>query len=246
MEFFSLFLIIIIIFKIKCDIIILPYIIKDLPGAKNQQKLYSYLEVGVPQQNILTELDFQNGKFYMLYNNSNIKNSSYNIFKSQTFSIISNNTSMTEFNNTYIASDSFYFYTDINCENLKLFESVPLLFPSGKNLYLSPIIGFQIENQNKSLNFINILKSKRYITNYHWTIKLKNLNEGLIIIGDLPHNYDQKNYKKNDLQFVNTYSVKNKIYWGMHISSIKFSGLTLSDNMIGRIEPKILEIIGSY
>ena len=32
----------------------------------------------------------------------------------------------------------------------------------------------------------------------------------------------------------------------MHISSIKFYGLTISDNMIGRIEPKILEIFASY
>ena len=101
-----------------------------------------------------------------------------------------------------------------------------------------PIIGLQIENKNKSFNFINILKNKDIINDNLWTIKFNNINEGLIIIGDFSHN--------SHTQFVNTYSIKNKIYRGFHISSIKFRGLTLNDYMIGRIEPKVLEIFGSY
>jgi hypothetical protein len=32
----------------------------------------------------------------------------------------------------------------------------------------------------------------------------------------------------------------------MHISSVKFYGITMNDNIIGKIDPKILEIFGSY
>ena len=235
-----LFLISIIILQMqtKCELIVFPIIIKDIPGEKNEKYIYTSFEMGFPRQKVDAEISFQNSSFYISQENISFTNITFNILKSETFSIISSNISITESNDTYQASDNFYFYTDIKCKKKKKFESIPILCPFGKNSSLSPIIGLQIENKNKLNNLINIFKSKRIINNYFWTIKFNDINEGLIIIGDFYHDYT--------IQFSNTYSIKNKIYWGFHISSIKFSGLTISDYMIGKIEPKILEIFGSY
>ena len=233
-----IFLIYIIILQIKSELIVFPITIKDIIGEKNEKYIYTSFEMGFPIQKVDAEISFQNSAFYMSQENLSFTNSTFNILKSETFSIISSNMSITKSNDTYQGSDNFYFYTDIKLQNKKKFESIPILCPFGKNSSLSPIIGLQIENKNKSNNLINIFKSKNIIKNYFWTIKFNDINEGLIIIGDLSHDYI--------IQFANTYSIKNKIYWGFHISSIKFSGLTISDYMVGKIEPKILEIFGSY
>ena len=238
-------------FQIKSDLVVLPFQIKDIPGKKNQQFIYTSFEIGEPKQKVEAEINFKNSTFFMVYNSS-IINETYNATESKTFSLISKNISIRDLDeSSYLAKENFNFYSDMNCQLKKKYENIPIVVPStdtpqNKNTSLSTIIGLQIEKQNRSFNFIDILKSKKITNNYYWTIKLNNLNNGKIIIGDLPHIYDNSNYKENNLLFVNTYSIKNKLYWGMHISSVKFYGITMNDNNIGKIDPKILEIIGSY
>ena len=48
------------------------------------------------------------------------------------------------------------------------------------------------------------------------------------------------------MKLINTYSKQNKIFWGIQFSAIKFDKITMTDLMLGKIEPKILEIFGSY
>ena len=247
MKYFKkFFFILIFIFKIKTNLIVLPFQVKEITKNKKQY-IYTSFEMGEPPQNIETELSFQSSNFFMTHNNNSVNgNVTFNPSSSQTFLIISNNISISDIEKGYLAIDNLYFFTDINCENKKKYSSIPIVFPQDKNISFSLIIGLQIGTNNKSYNFINLLKSNNIINNYYFTIKFTNLNKGLIIIGDLPHIYDKNKYIGKKLKFINAYSIKNKIYWGMHISSIKFYGLTISDNMIGRIEPKILEIFASY
>ena len=125
----------------------------------------------------------------------------------------------------------------------------PILYPEidiSEKIY--PIIDLQINNWNKSFNFIHILKTKNIINNYYWTIKFNDLSNGKIIIGDLPHNYEKNNriFNRKNLKLINTYSKQNKIFWGIQFSAIKFDKITMTDLMLGKIEPKILEIFGSY
>jgi len=247
MEYIIKYLLIIIsIVQIKTDLIILPFEMKEVPGKKNQQYIYTSFEIGEPQQKIEGEITFKNSSFFMIYNSS-LFNTSFDPSLSESYSLISKNVSIRDLDESlYLAQESFSFYSDMNCQTKKQYKSIPVVVPSDKNASLSPIIGFQIEKQNNSLNFIDILKAKKITNNFYWTIKFNNLNNGTIIIGDLPHIYDHESYQENDLMFVNTYSTKNKLYWGMHISSIKYYGITMSDSIIGKIDPKILEIFGSY
>ena len=48
------------------------------------------------------------------------------------------------------------------------------------------------------------------------------------------------------MKLINTYSKQNKIFWGIQFSAIKFDEITMTDLMLGKVEPKILEIFGSY
>ena len=242
----SLFILII---KTNSNLIVIPFFNKEISGEDNSQYIYTQIEIGDPPQKIDSLINFQESYFHItnITNSSINLNSSYNSSLSSSFKILSA-TNISNFKN--IISEKIYFYTDINCENenKKRFNISPILYPEiNINENLFNIIGLQISNNmDKSFNIINILKKLNIIDNYFWTIKLEsNLTEGKIIIGDLPHNYEKK-YADKNLTFINTYSKANKIFWGLQFSAIKFEQKTITDLMIGKIEPNILEIFGSY
>ena len=242
----SLFILII---QTNSNLIVIPFINKEISGEDNHQYIYTQIEIGDPPQKIDSLLNFQESYFHISnITNSNINlNSSYNSSLSSSFKILST-TNISNFNN--IISEKIYFYTEINCENenKKKYNISPILYPEiNINESLFNIIGLQTSNNiDKSFNIINIIKKLNIIDNYFWTINIdSNLTEGKIIIGDLPHNYEKKLADKN-LTFINTYSKENKIFWGLQFSAIKFEQRTITDLMIGKIEPNILEIFGSY
>ena len=48
------------------------------------------------------------------------------------------------------------------------------------------------------------------------------------------------------MTLINTYSKEGKIFWGLQFSSIMLAQKTINDLMIGKIDPKFLDIIGPY
>ena len=233
----------------KSGLIVIPFNIKDISIKENKQFIYTSLEIGDPPKKIDSIIDFENSLFYML-NSENLEinlNNFYIPSKSSSFEIISKNISL---NNDLVKSlitEKILFCTDLNCEGKNNFDSIPILFPSiDLNESFFAMIDLQTNNKNKTYNIINILKSKKIINNYYWTIKLENISHGKIIIGDLPHNYEKDNYSNKKIYFINTYSDINRIFWGLQFSAVKFNHTTLTNTMQGKIYPKILEIIGSY
>ena len=237
--------------NIKCNLIVIPFIIKDIPKKQNQQYIYSSIEVGEPPNKINSIINFSNSLFY--FGNEptiNLTTNSYISSNSNSFNLISSiKDSSFPYDLKNIISEKLYFCTDIDCNNKNSYILSPILYPDiNINEKIFPIIDLQITNENKSFNFIHILKAKNIINNYYWTIKFKDLSNGNIIIGDLPHNYEKNNniFKEKNLKLINTYSKQNKIFWGIQFSAIKFAHITMTDLMLGKLEPKILEIFGSY
>ena len=233
----------------KSGLIVIPFNIKDISIKENKQFIYTSLEIGDPPKKIDSIIDFENSLFYML-NSENLEinlNNFYIPSKSSSFEIISKNISL---NNDLVKSlitEKILFCTDLICEGKNNFDSISILFPSiDLNESFFAMIDLQTNNKNKTYNIINILKSKKIINNYYWTIKLENISHGKIIIGDLPHNYEKDNYSNKKIYFINTYSDINRIFWGLQFSAVKFNHTTLTNTMQGKIYPKILEIIGSY
>ena len=236
--------------SINCNIIVIPFSIKDIPKKQNQQYIYTSIEIGEPPKKIDSIINFSNSFFYFSNEPSINLTNSYNSSNSNTFNVISNiNISSIPTDIKNLISEQFYFCIDINCVNKKKYILSPILFPNiNINEKIFPKIDLQINSANKSFNFIHILKSKKIIDNYYWTIKFHNFSNGEIIIGDLPHNYEKNNniFKEKNLKFINTYSQQNKIFWGIQFTAIKFGEITMTDIMIGKIIPNILEIFGSY
>ena len=234
------------IIKIIRNLIVIPFDIREIKGADNNEFIYTQIEIGDPPRKIDSLINFQDSLFYFWNISSSYidLNSSYNPSNSSSFNIISN------INNSHfknIISEDIYFYTDINCTNKSKYKISKILFPELIiNQSLFNIIGMQVNNTNKTYNLINLLKSKDIIDNYIWTIKFENLTQGKLIIGDFPHNYDKNNYENKNLTLINTYSKGAKIFWGIQFSVIKFSQKTINDLNIGKIEPKFLDIIGPY
>lgn len=253
-EIFVFILIFILTIETNCNLIVIPFNIKEIPSNDNQNFIYTNIEIGTPPIKIDSIINFQNSLFYS--SNKNYLNISldktYNFSQSNSFKIISNtNISLSSIEFKNIISEQIYFYTDINCQNKINYTIYPILSPEiniNESLFL--VIDLQVNNgMNKTYNIINILKALNIIDNYYWTIKLENFTTGKIIIGDLPHNYEEDNYKEKNITFINTYSNKNKIFWGIQFSSLQFADITITDIeniMIGKIEPTILEIFGSY
>ena len=164
MEYILYYILIFVSFlQITSDLVVLPFQIKDIPGKKNQQFIYTSFEIGEPKQKVEAEINFKNSTFFMVYNSS-IINETYNATESKTFSLISKNISIRDLDeSSYLAKENFNFYSDMNCQLKKKYENIPIVVPStdtpqNKNTSLSTIIGLQIEKQNRSFNFIDILK----------------------------------------------------------------------------------------
>jgi hypothetical protein len=109
-------------------------------------------------------------------------------------------------------------------------------------------IGFQSRHSNfgYSMSFVHELKTNNLVKNYVWTLKLNNLNEGLLIIGAAPHEYD-KNYEEAELKFINSFSENSKPNWCLYFKYDPIANnYTLNQNIKVLISPKIYGVIANY
>ena len=76
--------------SINCNIIIIPFSIKDIPKKKNQQYIYTSIEIGDPPKKIDSLINFSNSLFYFSNEPSINLTNFYNSSNSNTFNLISN------------------------------------------------------------------------------------------------------------------------------------------------------------
>jgi len=74
-------------------------------------------------------------------------------------------------------------------------------------------------------SFLDFLKKNNIINNYSWTIKLHHKEEGRLIIGGLPHEYENNNNKYNEKNFrtINSFWPTDVDFpWSIKFDSINF------------------------
>ena len=83
------------------------------------------------------------------------------------------------------------------------------------------ILGLNINSNEKikDINFINQLKKLNLISSYSFSIKFKNENEGDLIIGKRPDEYDNK-YQYNYFHSTNLPLNNNELDWGLFFDKI--------------------------
>ena len=86
-------------------------------------------------------------------------------------------------------------------------------------------IGSPLNKLGDIPQFINFLKKNKIIVDYSWTFKFHTREEGRLIIGDLPQNYESSNklYHKDKYKKTETYSPGDENYpWSFHFKEISF------------------------
>ena len=185
----------------------------------------------------------------------------YNITKSSTFKNIScPNQYFVESNNDILAEEKIKIkkynyqnniYSDIVLNNINIILGVNKQYKD--NTYLLNI-GFQIIIDNKNLekekySFISQLKSRKIINNYYWCIYFDRGNaekgnflynpdellnaRGRVVIGDLPSNYQPKNFHISQLLNTYSYGKDNILTWAIEFNSIYYydkNNKTVKDN----------------
>ena len=95
-----------------------------------------------------------------------------------------------------------------------------------------------IKKEVKSIpHFINFLKQNNIIDNYSWTFKFHSRSEGRLIIGGLPHTYEEntKFYNENKFKTRNTYSPEDLEHpWSFHFKEISFQNSINETIIVGK------------
>ena len=194
---------------ILCNIIEIPFYKeindkKDLSELILYNKIYTFIDIGEPKQKIKTYFNFT--QYYYYITDINL-NGIYNKNNSKTYSLqipFEKSYSKQEFDKGYSSLDNIYFQLKNN--EIKLIEKFPfiLVTKSKKNLTESIIeLNYGIQFLLNEENFIYQLKQKKIISSYYFSIKYEDNNKWNIIIGDLPHLYDNT---LSEEYYINAYS----------------------------------------
>ena len=245
MEIYHIFLILINIFFVNSnDIISIPFY-KDFPNLNGlspeeiftkikENTLLSEIYLGNPSQKILLKLALTDYIFYIGGKNSHFHNKFIET-DSQTYKKVSDNTiyfMLSNIREGFFASD--YFYLNVNPNDKKEINFV--LGTDTDKSNEGGLIGLNIQDidtkKYERYNFINILKSKRYIKDYYFTIKYNtddNSNSGNLIIGDLPHNYNNSyNVKYFKDMYISMFT--DVLTWNINLDSIYVADNANSEN----------------
>jgi len=205
-----------------------------------------YFQIGEPEKK--TPLIIKFNHYYYFISGSQIKNSTYNESNSNTYKRLSNE--LSEINPSfhikgYKSEEKFKFPTNKN--NLVTVNNFFFYLSSESEIednYLG-FLGLQIKPHKQSKddnNFITLLKKNNIIKNYIWSIKYENENNGFLLIGDYPHNFDNLNYNKNQLKNTKTETLSNANMWEIKFDKIFYNNneLKIKTKAILRIENGII------
>ena len=212
--------------------------------------IYIYLNIGTPPQNIVATINFNNCPFYIYVNRCDIM-SEFEIKKSKTYIETPHQYLLTDiYVYTYLVNDFFYFDKD------KHFNLTYLFSPMNKsqseiNYKISPYtcadIGLRLSNpdlKSYNYNFIRELKKSNAIKDYVFFIEYdkNNNDEGYLIIGEEPYEYNNKRYKYEQLKEVNAIHVKRDLYWDLKFNSIYFEVKDKDKDELKTINLKIIDV----
>ena len=165
--------------------------------------------------------------------NSDIKNKQYSNYLDSEKKVGILNDSILIYNTLFLSSQPIEYYSEMKKDTKMKINNVfmPIKDKNDKeNNKLCAILGIgsslNIPDKLKNLTqFIFFLKKNEIISDYSWTFKFHTRNEGRLIIGDLPHNYEQntKFYHEDKIINTNTFSPDDKrLPWSFDFKEIYF------------------------
>ena len=175
---------------------------------------YTNITIGTPKQIIPSYIYIENSNFYI---DRKKRKEYFQYKKSTSYKKLENESKYIsdEFTKGILSSDILYLDSNIikNCNFI--------LSTVGSRFKFTKFSAIGLKTKNISYNFINQLKQNNFINSDIFTIKFneKNSNEGEIIIGDYPHNYDI-NYKNKKFNFDKAILKQTLFYWNLFFDDI--------------------------
>ena len=198
-----------------------------------ENNIYTYLNLGSPPQKIVATLNFNDYPFFIYYNKCEIF-SYFDIEKSNSYQKRPHQYLLTDvYVYTHIVKDFFYFNKNENdYYNLNYLFSPMNNGTSEQKLpklpYTCAQIGLKLsypDLKSYNYNFIRELKLNKAIKDYVFFVEYdeKNNDEGYLIIGDEPYEYNNEKYKYSQLKEISAIQIKRDLYWNLKFNSIYFN-----------------------
>ena len=197
----------------------------------HDNNIYTLIDIGLPPQKVVAKLNFDEYLFFIYYNRCNIF-SSYDLDISTSFNKIPFQHLFTNiYTYTYIVDDyikfsdldtykmTYYFSPVNNGTSEQQIEKLP---------YTCAEIGLTIprpDTRSYNYNFIRELKLLNAINDYYFFIEYNknNEDEGKLIIGLQPFEYNPDKYQFSQLTEINTVQNFYNLYWLLKFHEIYFN-----------------------
>ena len=227
---------------------------REIPKEITSSNIFDFIN----ENNIQTEIEISNNQHYKIP--LNIKLRQYPFFFTspdaypdkitykftESTSFLGDSTKYNfhsyDFQNGFIGNDTIFI------DNEKIFQFNFFIGTKlANNIKESGSIGLNIYNPEQKfseINFLYQLKNRNLILNYEFTFKYDNNDNGELIIGDKPHNYDN-NYKEENYKILNlSLSSSNKSY-DIDINNITYGDVNISEKIICELLIESGVIIGN-
>ena len=177
------------------------------------------LKAGTAPQTLKLKLEFDTCVFYIASESSSNeikfkekKSTTYRIMDKNIISIDKSN-----LNKAILSSDYIYLNKDSNNK----YNITFLLGTDTDKDNSGGLIGLNLDEEKvNKYNFLNELKRLGLINDYHFTINYIDNNSGNLIIGNLPHIYDNNRYKKNNYKEIYAEFTKDDLTWKIYFNEI--------------------------
>ena len=228
-----------------------------------QSQIYAKLEIGDTRQIVYLAISTET---YLFAIESYLINE--NFYSAKKSTSYKNNTYM-DFYGDYqrmkygdILNETFYFQDSVNTNELKKYYNIMFDYITGlskgssgedngyidNNITLmSGVIGLQISRKYSERDEIFLIKSLKNIDAIDkivWSIEYKNDDEGYLILGEYPHQYDN-NYTKDDFDDLNCITFDYEFYWYFIFTDIKIGENKMHNYRTAEYSPQLGLIIGT-
>ena len=229
----------------------------DVLNYWKSPKINSELMIGSPPQKMCVSFVSNIYELNLFQNNCDCEGSSYNKESSESYFFLKNiNYMYNKILNCSIINETLYLYKDQEQKNKLTFEGMNIIYSDNKKEEFKPDrdkqtqyeyhsntclnIGFlgQLDisfGYDLNLNFVRQLKNYQknknsFATSYDWTFKFTSAEEGFLIIGQKPHEFDNNNYKEE--QYLTAGSKNNRYTheWFLEVDSIYYTGIRENNN----------------
>ena len=192
------------------------------------------IKLGTPLQEGYLSLNFKDYSTYISVSNCSTETPKFNEKSSSSYSIIKGK-------NTYyycgfmegsISNDII----NLNGLSIKDFNFISVYKLRQDNFFLTTELGVLGLNEKttrpdsnlEKVNFIQELKSKNLIDSFAFSIKYNNENDGNLIIGNYPHEYN-KSFTKENLIEISSHRILDNGEWGILFDNITSGDIEITD-----------------